>query len=242
MQADPTFDAMYRGEQTIAGMVPWDIGGPQPVVQELVAHGALHGEVLDPGTGPGHHAIYFASQGYSATGIDASPAAIEHARRNAQRAGVTVDFRVADATHLAEFEGRFNTVVDSAFYHVFAHDELLQARYLQALHLATAPGARLFMFELGRHNLNGLQFYGLPADSFNRLLNANGWRTDYVGTSTYVGTFGPRALEFLSQMDSTDGVAPQMKSLPDQLARLRPQLQNDRVHLPMWSVAATRVD
>ncbi|MFL0276837.1 class I SAM-dependent methyltransferase [Mycobacterium sp. SMC-19] len=242
MQADPTFDAMYRGEQTIAGMVPWDIGGPQPVVQELAAHGALHGEVLDPGTGPGHHAIYFASQGYSATGIDASPAAIEHARRNAQRAGVTVDFRVADATHLAEFEGRFNTVVDSAFYHVFAHDELLQARYLQALHLATAPGARLFMFELGRHNLNGLQFYGLPADSFNRLLNANGWRTDYVGTSTYVGTFGPRALEFLSQMDSTDGVAPQMKSLPDQLARLRPQLQNDRVHLPMWSVAATRVD
>lgn len=242
MQADPTFDAMYRGEQTIAGVVPWDIGGPQPVVQELAAHGALHGEVLDPGTGPGHHAIYFASQGYSATGIDASPAAIEHARRNALRAGVTVDFRVADATHLAEFEGRFNTVVDSAFYHVFAHDELLQARYLQALHLATEPGARLFMFELGRHNLNGLQFDGLPADSFNRLLNANGWRTDYLGTSTYVGTFGPRALEFLSQMDSTDGVAPQMKSLPDQLARLRPQLQNDRVHLPMWSVAATRVD
>jgi hypothetical protein len=35
------------------------------VVQQLVAHGALRGEVLDPGTGPGYHVIYYASQGYS---------------------------------------------------------------------------------------------------------------------------------------------------------------------------------
>lgn len=242
MQADPTFDTMYRSEQATAGVVPWDIGGPQPVVQELVAHGALRGEVLDPGTGPGHHAIYIASQGYSTTGIDASPAAIDQARRNAQRAGVTVDFQVADATRLAEFEGRFDTVVDSAFYHVFAHDEQLQARYIQALHRATAPGARLFMFELGRHNLNGLQFDGLPADNFKRILDANGWRLDYLGTSTYVGDFGAQALDFLSQMDSDDGVAPQMKSLPEQLAALEPLLENHRVHLPVWSVVASRQD
>lgn len=240
MPADPTFDAMYRDEQTDAGTVPWDIGGPQPAVQELVAHGALRGEVLDPGTGPGHHAIHFAARGYAATGVDASPAAVEHARRNAERAGVTVDFRVADATRLADFEGRFDTVVDSAFYHVFAHDEELQARYIRALHFATAPGARLFMFELGRHNLNGLQFDGLPADNFGRLLGENGWRLDYLGTSTYVGAFGPRALAFLSRLDSDDGVAPQMKGLPDQLAALEPPLDNHRVHLPMWSVVASR--
>lgn len=242
MPADPTFDTMYRNEQATTGVVPWDIGGPQPVVQELVAHGALRGEVLDPGTGPGHHAIYFASQGFSTTGIDASPAAIDQARRNAQRAGVTVDFRVADATRLAEFEGRFGTVVDSAFYHVFAHDEELQARYIQALHRATAPGARMFMFELGRHHVNGLQFDGLPAGNFKRILDANGWRLDYLGTSTYVGDFGPRALDFLSQMDSDDGVAPQMKSLSDQLAALEPLLKDHRVHLPVWSVIASRQD
>jgi hypothetical protein len=33
------------------------------VVQQLVALGAVKGEVLDPGTGPGHHAIYYASKG-----------------------------------------------------------------------------------------------------------------------------------------------------------------------------------
>ncbi|WP_109470882.1 class I SAM-dependent methyltransferase [Mycolicibacter sinensis] len=242
MQTDPTFEAMYREEQAIAGVVPWDIGGPQPVVQDLVAHGALRGEVLDPGTGPGHHAIYFALQGCSATGIDASPAAIEHARRNAERNGVSVDFQVADATRLDEFEGRFGTVVDSAFYHVFAHDEQMQARYIRALHRATASGARLFMFELGRHHVNGLRFDGLPADNFERLLGANGWRLDHLGTSTYVGTFGPRAVDILAQLDSDDGVAPQMKSLPDQLTALAPLLEDHRVHLPVWSVAATRLD
>ncbi|WP_321182591.1 class I SAM-dependent methyltransferase [Mycobacterium innocens] len=71
--------------------------------------------MLDPGTGPGYHAIHCASQGFSVTGIDGSPSAIERARRNAERAGVTVDFQVADATRLDGFEGRFDTVVDSAF-------------------------------------------------------------------------------------------------------------------------------
>lgn len=47
------------------------------MVQQLVALGAIRGEVLDPGTGPGHHAIYYAAKGYAATGIDGSVAAIE---------------------------------------------------------------------------------------------------------------------------------------------------------------------
>ena len=54
----------------------------------------------NPGTGPGYHAIYYASQGYSTTGIDGSPTAIEQAKRNAERAGVQVNFQVADATVL----------------------------------------------------------------------------------------------------------------------------------------------
>ena len=95
--SDPTrFEEMYRNDRVSYGLptaTPWDIGGPQPVVQQLVALGAIKGEVLDPGTGPGHHAIYYASQGFSATGIDGSVTAIERARENAQQAGVSVDFQ-----------------------------------------------------------------------------------------------------------------------------------------------------
>src|ERR1700742_691345 len=132
-EPDPTdpnrFEELYRDERTAHGLpaaTPWDIGGPQPVVQQLVALGAIKGEVLDPGTGPGHHAIHYASKGLSATGIDASPTAIERARQNAQNAGVSVDFQVADATRLEGLENRFDTVVDCAFYHVFTAQPELQ--------------------------------------------------------------------------------------------------------------------
>ena len=123
---DPTrFEQMYRDDRTSHGLptaTPWDIGGPQPVVQQLVALGAVKGEVLDPGTGPGHHAIYYAAKGYSATGIDGSAGALERARENARKAGVSVNFELADATKLDGLDNRFDTVVDCAFYHTFSTD------------------------------------------------------------------------------------------------------------------------
>jgi SAM-dependent methyltransferase len=242
----PDFEALYRAESPVQGtstLIPWDIGGPQPVVQQLVAYGALRGEVLDPGTGPGHHAIHYASKGYSATGIDASPAAIERAKQNAELAGVKVNFQVADATKLDGLENRFDTVVDSAFYHVFLDDEETQTLYAQALHRATQPDARLFMFEFGRHNVNGLQLEGLPADNFERVLSAAGWRIDYLGTTTYQANFSPETFTNLTnEMSSTTQWAERIKPIQDQLQVIQPLLQNHRVHMPVWAVTATRLD
>lgn len=240
-EIDPMFEDLYGGEAEAP--IPWDIGGPQPVVQQLVAYGAVRGEVLDPGTGPGYHAIHYASHGYSTTGVDGSPSAIERAKRNAERAGVQVDFQVADATVLDGFEGRFDTVVDSAFYHVFLDDEATQRRYAQALHRATKPGARLYMFEFGRHNVNGVQFDGLPADNFERVLGAGGWRVDHVGTATYVGIFRPETLDFMQQMSGANpDMAKRFQPLQERLKVLGPLLDNYRVHVPIWAVAATRLD
>src|ERR1700740_3702576 len=108
---DPTrFEEMYRDDRMQHGLPaapPWDIGGPQPGVQQLVALGAIKGEVLDPGTGPGHHAIFYASKGYSATGIDGSAGAVQRARENARKAGGSVDFQLADATKLDGLDNHF---------------------------------------------------------------------------------------------------------------------------------------
>src|ERR1700742_5381409 len=97
---DPTrYEKMYADQQTSHGLpaaTPWDIGGPQPVIKQLVALGAIKGEVLDPGTGPGHHAIYYASKGYSATGIDGSAAANERAHDDARQAGLSRNFGLDD--------------------------------------------------------------------------------------------------------------------------------------------------
>jgi SAM-dependent methyltransferase len=235
---------LYGAAEDTDGLVPWDIGGPQPAVQQLVAYGAIRGEVLDPGTGPGYHAIHFASQGFSATGVDGSPTAIARAKRNAERAGVQVDFQVADATKLDGFEGRFDTVVDSAFYHVLMGDEAVQTRYAQALHRATKPGARLFMFEFSPHNVNGLQWEGIPEDNFERVLGASGWRLDYLGGTTYLARFGPQTFDAMSAIldDAQGGTAEKMQPIKEQLHVLGPLLDDYRVHFPVWSVVATRLD
>jgi SAM-dependent methyltransferase len=235
---------MYRDDRLSNGLpaaTPWDIGGPQPVVQQLVALGAIKGEVLDPGTGPGHHAIYYASKGYSATGIDGSAGALERARENAQKAGVSVNFELADATKLEGLENRFDTVVDCAFYHTFSTEPELQKSYAQALHRATKPGARLYMFEFGEHNVNGFKMLrSLSEKDFRDVLPLGGWEITYLGTTTYQVNMSAETIEMMAARnpDMADQVA-------DMLARFRamePWLVNGRLHAPFWEVHATRSD
>lgn len=242
-QESDRFEEMYRDERTAHGLpaaTPWDIGGPQPVVQQLAALGVLKGEVLDPGTGPGHHAIHYASKGLSVTGIDASPTAIERARKNAKQAGVAVDFRVADATKLDGFEGKFDTVVDTAFYHVFTGEPELQKSYLRALHRATKPGARLYMYEFGAHTVNGFKMpRALSEADFREALPATGWEITYLGTTTYQGNVSVEAFEDMAARnpDMADELTPML----ERLRVIEPWLVDGRVHMPFWEVHALRV-
>jgi SAM-dependent methyltransferase len=242
---DPTrFEEMYRDERLSHGLpaaTPWDIGGPQPVVQQLVAVGAIKGEVLDPGTGPGHHAIYYASKGYKATGIDGSAGAIERARENAQQAGVSVDFEVADATKLDGLENRFDTVVDCAFYHTFSTEPELQESYVQALRRATKPGARLYMFEFGKHDVNGFTMLrSLSEDDFGQVLPLGGWEITYLGTTTYQVNMSAETIEMMAARNPD--MAEHAESLLERFRAMEPWLVNGRVHAPFWEVHATRAD
>jgi len=247
-QPDPTdptrFEEMYRDERVAHGLpaaTPWDIGGPQPVVRQLVAVGAIKGEVLDPGTGPGHHAIYYASKGYSATGIDGSATAVERARENARNAGVTVNFQVADATKLDGLDGRFDTVVDCAFYHTFSTDPELQRSYVQALHRATKPGARLYMFEFGAHDINGFTMpRSLSENDFRDVLPAGGWEITYLGPTTYQINLSVDAIEAMAKRNPD--VADQVQPMLERFRVMEPWLTNGRVHAPFWEVHATRMD
>ncbi|MBV9319969.1 MAG: class I SAM-dependent methyltransferase [Mycobacterium sp.] len=242
---DPArFEEMYRDDRIAHGLpaaTPWDIGGPQPVVQRLVALGAVKGEVLDPGTGPGHHAIYYASKGYSATGIDASPTGLERARENARKAGVSVNFQLADATKLEGLENRFDTVVDCAFYHTFSTDRELQHSYAKALHRATKPRARLYMFEFGPHNVNGFSMpRSLSEDDFRHVLPPAGWEITYLGPTTYQINMSVETLEMMAARnpDMVDRIQPVL----ERFRVIEPWLTNGRAHAPFWEVHATRVD
>ena len=242
---DPTrFEQMYRDERRSHGLptaTPWDIGGPQPVVQQLVALGAVKGEVLDPGTGPGHHAIYYASAGYSATGIDGSEGALERARENARNAGVSVNFELADATKLDGLDNRFDTVVDCAFYHTFSTDPQLQKSYVQALRRATKPGARLYMFEFGEHDVNGFKMMrSLSENDFRDVLPHGGWEITYLGPTTYLVNMSTQTIEMMAARNPD--MADQVQALLDRFRAMEPWLEGGRVHAPFWEVHATRVD
>jgi len=250
---DPaTFDKLYRGEPVFEGGpapsgVPWDVRQAQPRLMELEALGGFSGDVLDIGCGLGDNAIYLASRGHSVTGLDGSPAAIEEARRRAAAAGVIVSFDVADATKLTGYEGRFDTVVDSALYHCL-DDEGRQA-YTAALYRATRPGARLHLSCFSDGNINGViaPMGAVPESNIRDTLTANGWRIDFLGPTTYLGNaFGFGVDEDSLPQYLADQMPPealeQMRQTTERFAKIAELLDDDRVHLPFTVVHAHRVD
>ncbi|OOK83398.1 methyltransferase domain protein [Mycobacterium kansasii] len=247
-QPDPTdptrFEEMYRDDRVAHGLpaaTPWDIGGPQPVVQQLVALGAIRGEVLDPGTGPGHHAIYYAAKGLSATGIDGSVAAIERARDNA-RQGRRVGGLPGGRRHQVGRAGR--PVRHRRRLRLLSHVQHgpeLQKSYVQALHRATKPGARLYMFEFGEHDVNGFTMErSLSQDDFRQVLPVGGWEITYMGPTTYQINLSVEVIEMMAARnpDMADEVRPML----ERFRAMEPWLVGGRVHAPFWEVHATRLD
>lgn len=63
-----------------AGKTPWDFGGVPAALKSFLARSSTRGRVLIPGCGSGYEVQAFHDAGYDVTGIDFSPAAIEHAK------------------------------------------------------------------------------------------------------------------------------------------------------------------
>ncbi|XP_058101918.1 probable thiol methyltransferase 2 isoform X2 [Magnolia sinica] len=63
------------------GLTPWDLGGPTPVILDLLKTGALpNGRVLIPGCGSGYDVVAIASPERYVVGLDISDSAIKIAR------------------------------------------------------------------------------------------------------------------------------------------------------------------
>jgi SAM-dependent methyltransferase len=132
------WDASYRD-----GPAPWDIGRPQPALEELAAHGGLISPILDVGCGTGENALHFAARGHDVLGIDVAPTAIRAACLKARSRGVPARFAVADALQLRRLTTQFRTVVDCGLFHTFDAEE--QRQYASSLAAATAPGGSLYV-------------------------------------------------------------------------------------------------
>ena len=106
-ETDFQFESAYRGESQQFGegvRPPWSIGKPQPELAALIEQGKFHGDVLDVGCGEAAISLHLAEQGYTTVGLDLSPTAVDLARREAEKRGLTnVSFAVADISDFTGF-------------------------------------------------------------------------------------------------------------------------------------------
>ena len=133
------FELAYQPNTTDPG--PWDIPRPQPALVEIVDQ--ITGRILDSGCGTGENALFFASLGREVVGIDFVEAAIKQAKERAAGRGIAVTFLVKDALTLAEWDERFDNVIDSAVFHVFSDEQV--RTYVDGLAHVLKSGGRLFL-------------------------------------------------------------------------------------------------
>lgn len=129
-------DLASRRSGTIAAQVDW-------IAREVV--GRSPARVLDLGCGPGLYLQPLAAMGHACRGIDFSPASVAHAREQASRAGLAIDYEEADLrTACFGEEGSF----DAAML-IFGELNVFEPRAARAiLHkawTALKPGGRLLL-------------------------------------------------------------------------------------------------
>jgi cyclopropane fatty-acyl-phospholipid synthase-like methyltransferase len=162
------------------GRPPWEVGDPQPAVVDLADAGRLQGSILDVGCGTGENALMLAEHGYEVVGIDSAPNEIERARAKARERGVDVEFLTLDAYELASLDRSFDTVVDSALFHVLAHED--PDRYAASVRSAIRDGGRLFVlaFESGQE----ADGPSIPREAIQATFQ-DGWMVQSIETTTY---------------------------------------------------------
>lgn len=121
MNADPFAEFKQRQREMWASFSPTAMF-TTPVAGQLVKFADVsHGEaLLDVGTGTGVVALTAARAGAKVTGLDLTPALLEHARENGRIAGLNnIVWTEGDAEHLPYADASFDVVL-SQFGHMFA--------------------------------------------------------------------------------------------------------------------------
>ena len=98
-------------------------------------------DVLDAACGPGLYAVRLARAGHRVHGVDAGPAVVRHARRQATEAGVAATFATADLRRL-ELEARFDVAL-LIYFVLEAFPRREQVAVLARLGRSLRPGGRL---------------------------------------------------------------------------------------------------
>jgi SAM-dependent methyltransferase len=95
--------------------------------------------LLEIGCGPGANVWFMAREGFSVSGIDGSPTAIERAKERLASEGLTADLRVGDFTHLPWPDATFDGVVENVS--LYCNPMAAIERALNEVHRILRPSA-----------------------------------------------------------------------------------------------------
>jgi SAM-dependent methyltransferase len=153
------------------GITPWERDSvPTPLV-ELGEQYPSPGRALDIGCGTGRDAVYLAGRGWTVTGVDSVPRALDAARRRAGASGVSVNWVRGDVTRLQTLgigDG-YELLVDRGCLHGLADGE--RERYAEGIAAVAAPASRLVMFAFQPRS-RGLGPRGITSDHVTQHLGA----------------------------------------------------------------------
>jgi len=111
MKIQDKMEKFYRN--TPLEKIPWNKTQADYFLKILNSGKSGEGKALDLGCGIGAKSIALAKKGFSVTGIDISPTAIQYAKENAKKEGVKARFIAADATDLSFLKDEeFDFVLD----------------------------------------------------------------------------------------------------------------------------------
>ncbi len=147
------WDSAYRRDR----MPGWDTGRPSGNLTKVVEEGTIRPcRTVVLGCGTGNNAIYLAGKGFDVTGIDVAPTALTLAEEKARKAGVEVQWLVADV--LAPPKRKpFDFIFDRGCYHgVRRHNA---AGYVAAIRQLTRPGSEVLILA---GNANEARRHGPP--------------------------------------------------------------------------------
>ena len=115
--------------------------------------------VLDNGCGPGRHAMFFAREGLSATGMDKSDQAREYLTAWAKAENLPVSVVEGNILKMPFESGSFDAVLDyNASYHMCAEDFY---HAISEIHRVLKPGGELYMTLLSQ---NDVKFKSAPPE------------------------------------------------------------------------------
>lgn len=169
------FDRAYEGVPS------WETGRPQGAVVRLSEAGLIAGSVLDVGCGTGRNSLLLAGLGHPVLGIDIAAAAIERATAASTETGVSAQFLVLDAFHLADLGRTFDTIIDIGMFHTLQPFD--RVAYAAGLRTAMAHGGRCFVVCWSNRNAFG---YGPQRITRGAIRSAFsiGWRVEDIEAET----------------------------------------------------------